>query len=92
MQIWQSLPLVRNVTMILPVTRNSVCALADLPRSSGQIPTAQEQLEVVRVADFAAWLDDHLSDLEWRHRDDWTRESTLDAIFSGTKRRRMLSE
>ena len=78
--------------MILPVTRNSVCELADLPRSSGQIPTAQERLEVVHVADFAAWLDDHLSDLEWRHRHNWTRESTLDAIFSGTKRRPMLQD
>jgi hypothetical protein len=78
--------------MILPVTRNLVCELADLPRASGQIPTAQEKLEVVRVADFAAWLDDHLSDLEWQHRDSWTRGSTLDAIFSGTKRRQMLQD
>ena len=78
--------------MILPVTRSSVCELDGLPRASGQIPTVQAKLEAVDVADFAGWLDDHLSDLEWRHRESWTRESTLDAIFSGIKRRQMLQD
>jgi hypothetical protein len=73
--------------MILPATFSTVCELADLPHNAGEIPTAQAKLEDTQVADFALWLDESLSDLEFRHQKYWTHNSTLDAIFHGTKRR-----
>jgi hypothetical protein len=73
--------------MILHVTSRSVCSLEDLPHNAGEIPTAQAKLDDTRVADFASWLDDQLNDLEFRHQTYWTHNSTLDAIFHGTKRR-----
>lgn len=73
--------------MIMPLTRISVCELASLPRHAGEIPTAQVKLEDLQVADFASWVDDQLTDLEWQHRGFWTKNSTLDALFQGTSRR-----
>ncbi|HTN77906.1 MAG TPA: hypothetical protein VL096_21760 [Pirellulaceae bacterium] len=73
--------------MILPMNQTSVRELASLPVHSGDIPTAQVKLEDPQVADFAVWLDDQLADLEWQHREAWTHNSTLDALFSGTKSR-----
>jgi len=73
--------------MILPATRSSVCEIVDLPHNAGEIPTAQEKLEDVRVADFGSWLDEQLQDLEFRYQSFWTHNSTLDAIFHGNQRR-----
>ena len=73
--------------MILPATRTSVCEIVDLPHKAGEIPTAQEKLADVRVADFASWLDDQLYDLEFRYRTFATHNATLDAIFQGSQRR-----
>ncbi len=72
--------------MILPATRTTVCELVDLPNIAGEIPTAQLKLEDTQVADFAVWLDESLSDLEFRYQKYWTHNSTLDAIFQGTER------
>jgi hypothetical protein len=73
--------------MILPATRTTVCELVDLPNIAGEIPTAQQKLNDNQVADFAVWLDESLSDLEFRYQKYWTHKSTLDAIFHGTERR-----
>jgi hypothetical protein len=73
--------------MILPATRTMVCELVDLPHNAGEIPTAQAKLEDGQVADFAIWVDESLSDLEFRFQQYWTHNSTLDAIFHGTQRR-----
>lgn len=73
--------------MILPATIQSVRELVDLPHNAGEIPTAQAKLEDNQVADFALWLDESLSDLEFRYQKYWTHNSTLDALFHGTKRR-----
>ena len=73
--------------MILPATRTTVCELVDLPHNAGEIPTAQAKLDDLQVADFANWIDEHLSDLEFRFQKYWTHNSTLDAIFQGTQRR-----
>ena len=73
--------------MILPAKSSTVCELAGLPHNAGEIPTAQSKLEDIQVADFALWLDESLSDLEFRYQKYWTHNSTLDAIFQGTKRR-----
>ncbi len=72
--------------MILPATRTTVCELVDLPNIAGEIPTSQLKLEDTQVADFAVWLDESLSDLEFRYQKYWTHNSTLDAIFQGTER------
>lgn len=73
--------------ILLPATRTTVCELVDLPHKAGEIPTAQLKLEDRQVTDFALWLDESLSDLEFRFQRYWTHNSTLDAIFSGSERR-----
>lgn len=73
--------------MILPATRTTVCELVDLPNIAGEIPTTQSKLDDNQVADFAVWLDESLSELEFRYQHYWTHNSTLDAIFQGNQRR-----
>ncbi len=73
--------------MITPLTRNSVSEMESLPRHAGEIPTTQVKLPDPQVAYFASWVDDQLTDLEWRFRDFWTTESTATALFQGSKRR-----